>query len=74
MEGKQSKAADVYSYGMTLWELFTGGSPYKGESLMISFNDSKADLTPLLRSPPCGPEPGGCVSAEAPCLARVYSP
>ena len=32
MEGRQSRAADVYSYGVTLWELITGGSPYKGLS------------------------------------------
>ena len=28
MEGKISKAADVYAFGITLWELYTGGSPF----------------------------------------------
>lgn len=28
MEGKISKAADVYAFGMTLWELYTGCSPF----------------------------------------------
>eukprot|EP00798_Chlamydomonas_sp_ICE-L_P008020 gene8020-1250_t len=28
--GRMSKAGDVYAYGITLWELYTGGAPYKG--------------------------------------------
>ena len=28
LEGRQSKAADVYAYGITLWELFTGGTAF----------------------------------------------
>eukprot|EP00775_Hariotina_reticulata_P003853 gene3853-4110_t len=30
LHGRISKAADVYSYGITLWELFTGGQAYQG--------------------------------------------
>eukprot|EP00200_Dunaliella_tertiolecta_P016210 CAMPEP_0202421856 /NCGR_PEP_ID=MMETSP1128-20130828/50555_1 /ASSEMBLY_ACC=CAM_ASM_000463 /TAXON_ID=3047 /ORGANISM="Dunaliella tertiolecta, Strain CCMP1320" /LENGTH=1194 /DNA_ID=CAMNT_0049029899 /DNA_START=159 /DNA_END=3743 /DNA_ORIENTATION=+ len=30
LEGRVSKAADVYAFGITLWELFTAGQPYKG--------------------------------------------
>jgi len=30
LEGRVSKAADVYAFGITLWELFTGGKPYQG--------------------------------------------
>lgn len=29
-EGKQSKAADVYSFGVTLWEMCSGQAPYRG--------------------------------------------
>ncbi|KAG1675607.1 hypothetical protein FOA52_014195, partial [Chlamydomonas sp. UWO 241] len=31
LEGKQSKAADVYSFGITLWELFTQGHAFQSE-------------------------------------------
>ena len=29
LEGKQSKAADMYAFGITLWELFTSSHPYQ---------------------------------------------
>jgi serine/threonine protein kinase len=31
LHGHISKAADVYAYGITLWELFTGGQAYQGD-------------------------------------------
>ena len=31
LHGQLGKAADVYAFGVTLWELFTGGQPYQGE-------------------------------------------
>ncbi|KAG1672489.1 hypothetical protein FOA52_002797 [Chlamydomonas sp. UWO 241] len=30
LDGRVSKAADVYAFGITLWELFTGGRPFQG--------------------------------------------
>ena len=34
-EGKQTKAADVYAFGITLWEVFTGSKAYKGIPQMV---------------------------------------
>ena len=33
LEGRISKAADVYAFGITLWELFTGGRPFESGCL-----------------------------------------
>jgi serine/threonine protein kinase len=30
LHGRISKAADVYSFGITLWEMFTGAHAYAG--------------------------------------------
>jgi hypothetical protein len=33
LQGRISKAGDVYAYGITLWELFTGGQAYQGAAV-----------------------------------------
>lgn len=33
MHGRCSRASDVYSYGILLWELSTGGKAFAGELL-----------------------------------------
>ncbi|KXZ45700.1 hypothetical protein GPECTOR_51g685 [Gonium pectorale] len=30
LQGHVSRAADVYAFGITMWEIFTGGHPYRG--------------------------------------------
>jgi heme/copper-type cytochrome/quinol oxidase subunit 3 len=37
LHGCISKAADVYAYGVTLWELFTGGQAYQGAVNLFVF-------------------------------------
>lgn len=31
LAGHVSRAADVFAFGITLWEIFTSGHPYRGE-------------------------------------------
>jgi serine/threonine protein kinase len=33
LHGRISKAGDVYAFGISLWELFTGGQAYQGKAL-----------------------------------------
>jgi serine/threonine protein kinase len=37
LHGHISKAADVYAFGITLWELFTGGQAYQGAYCIVQF-------------------------------------
>jgi len=55
MDGRQSKAADVYAFGIVLWELFTGGQPFKGiQKVVLSYKIAKDGLRPEF--PPEVPE------------------
>jgi hypothetical protein len=40
LHGRISKAGDVYAYGITLWELFTGGQAYQGELKRCMFGST----------------------------------
>lgn len=34
LNGHISKAADTYAFGISLWELFTGGQAYQGAAAL----------------------------------------
>ncbi|XP_058821356.1 mitogen-activated protein kinase kinase kinase 11-like isoform X2 [Topomyia yanbarensis] len=56
--GTYSKASDVWSYGVLLWELLTGETPYKGfDSLMVAYGVAVNTLA--LPIPKTCPEPWG---------------
>lgn len=51
LHGRISKAGDVYSFGITLWELFTGGTPYAGiPRALIGHNVAVKGMRPELPS------------------------
>ncbi|GAX83029.1 hypothetical protein CEUSTIGMA_g10456.t1 [Chlamydomonas eustigma] len=54
--GHQSKAADVFAFGITLWELWTAGKPYKGVTkALLGHKVAREHLRPVF--------PPGCPSA-----------
>ena len=55
LRGRQSKAGDVYAFGIVLWELFTGGNPFAHIPVTsLGFQVVKQDLRPefLPNTPP----------------------
>jgi len=57
LRGHISKAADIYSYGITLWELFTAGHAYHGIPRALLGHQVRAAVN------------GGCLSLSAELLA-----
>ena len=49
LEGHVSKAADVYAFGVTMWEVFTSGHAYKGEPAMCGL--TARPIAPYLWTP-----------------------
>ncbi|KAG1672493.1 hypothetical protein FOA52_002801 [Chlamydomonas sp. UWO 241] len=53
LDGRVSKAADVYAFGITLWELFTGGRPF--QTLRVDEPGPPEEVPVVVPSPPIHP-------------------
>ncbi|PNW80365.1 hypothetical protein CHLRE_07g314500v5 [Chlamydomonas reinhardtii] len=63
LHGRMSKPADVYAYGITLWELFVGGHAFKGMPRALLGHEVAAEgKRPVF--PPFTPEPYARLAAD----------
>ena len=63
---RQSKASDVYSFGILLWELFTGGKPFEDVKLALMGHE----IAVMGKRPPFPPyAPQGYVKLTEKCWA-----